>query len=55
MACRKRGRLGLDPVKYFRCGSEDHLIAKFTKPPKENEKRGHQVRFSERGNNSFQK
>ena len=27
------------PQKCFRCGSEDHLIAKFPKPPKENEKR----------------
>ena len=25
--------------KCFRCGSEDHLIAKFPKPPKDSEKR----------------
>ena len=24
------------PQKCFRCGSEDHLIAKYTKPPEEN-------------------
>ena len=33
-----------------RCGSEDHLIAKFPKPPKYNEKRKKQVRFNEKGN-----
>ena len=33
--------------KCFRCGSEDHLIAKCLKPPKENEKRRKQVRFNE--------
>ena len=27
------------PRKYFRCGSEDHLIEKCTKSPKENDKR----------------
>ena len=32
----------------FRCGSEDHMIAKFPKPPKDNEKRRKQVRFSEK-------
>ena len=31
------------PRKRFRCGSEDDLIAKFPKPPKENEKRQKQV------------
>ena len=25
------------PRKCFRCGSEDHIIAKFPKPPKDNE------------------
>ena len=38
------------PRKWFRCGSEYHLISKFTKPPKENEKRQRQVVFRERGN-----
>ena len=38
------------PWKCFRCGSEDHMIAKFTKPPKHNEKRQKQVRFNEKGN-----
>ena len=31
------------PRKRFRCGSEDDLIAKFLKPPKENKKRRKQV------------
>ena len=26
------------PCKCFRCGSEDNLIAKYPKPPKDNEK-----------------
>ena len=34
--------------KCFGCGSEDHLIAKFPKPPKDNEKRRKQVRFNEK-------
>ena len=38
------------PRKYFRCGSEDHLIAKFPKPPKENEKQRNQVYFNGKGN-----
>ena len=38
------------PQKCFRCGSEDHMIAKFPKPPKYNEKRRKQVRFNEKGN-----
>ena len=37
------------PRKRFRCGSEDHLIATFPKPPKDNEKRKNQVRFNEKG------
>ena len=36
--------------KTFRCGSEDHLIAKFPNPPKDNEKRKKQVRFNEKVN-----
>ena len=36
--------------KYFRCGSKDHLIAKFPNPPTDNEKRRKQVRFNEKGN-----
>ena len=36
--------------KCFRCGSEDHLIAKCPNPPKDNEKRQNQVRFNEKGN-----
>ena len=38
------------PWKCFRCGSEDHLIAKCTNTSKENEKRKKQVRFNEEGN-----
>ena len=38
------------PWKMFRCGSEDHLIIKFPKPPKENEKRRKQVCFNEKVN-----
>ena len=34
----------------FRCGSEDHMIAKYPKPPKDNEKRRRQVSFNEKGN-----
>ena len=51
------------PRKCFRCGSEDHLIKKFPKPPKENEKQKKQVHFNKKGdcacdngkNNSDQK
>ena len=38
------------PQKCSRCGSEDHLTAKFPKPPKENEKWRKQVRFNNKGN-----
>ena len=38
------------PWKCFRCGSEDHMIAKCLKPPKYNEKRRRQVNFNEKGN-----
>ena len=38
------------PRKCFRCGSEDHMIEKCPKPPKDNEKRQRQVRFNEKGN-----
>ena len=38
------------PRKCFRCGSEDHIIAKFPKPPKDNEEWRRQVRFNEKGN-----
>ena len=38
------------PWKCFRCGSEDHLIVKSLKPPKENEKWRKQVRFNEKCN-----
>ena len=38
------------PRKRFRCGSEDHMIAKCPKPPKDNEKRQKHVRFNEKVN-----
>ena len=38
------------PWKCFRCGSQDHMIAKFPKPPKDNEKRRMQVRLDEKDN-----
>ena len=38
------------PRKCFRYGSEDHMIAKCPKPPKDNEKRRKQVRLNEKGN-----
>ena len=38
------------PRKCFRCGSEDHMIAKCPKPPKDNNKRQRQVCFNEKGN-----
>ena len=36
--------------KCFRCGSEHHLIEKFPKQPKDNDKRRKQVRLDEKGN-----
>ena len=36
--------------KCFRCGSEDHMIAKCPKPPKYSEKRRKSLRFNEKGN-----
>ena len=41
--------------KFFRCGSEDHIIVNYTNPPKDNEKKRKQVRYSERGNRASQK
>ena len=38
------------PQKCFRCGSEDHIIAKCPKPTKDNEKRQNKVRFNEKSN-----
>ena len=35
--------------KCFRCGSEDHLIAKFPNPPKWIEKQRKQVLFNDKG------
>ena len=40
----------LTPRKCFRCGSEYHIIAKFPKPPKYNEKRRRQGSFNEKYN-----
>ena len=36
--------------KCFRCGSEDHMIAKCPKPPKESEKRRKSEKSKEKGN-----
>ena len=36
--------------KCFRCGSEDHMIAKCPNPPKDNKKRRKKVHFNEKGN-----
>ena len=41
------------PRKCFRFGSEDHLIAKFPNPPKDNEKWRKQVRFIEKVNRAY--
>ena len=38
------------PRKCIRCGSEYHMIAKYPKPTKDNEKRCKQVHFNEKGN-----
>ena len=38
------------PRKCFRCGSEDHIIAKCPKPPKENEKTAKASTFNEKVN-----
>ena len=38
------------PRKCFRCGSEDHMIEHFPKPPKDNDKRQKKVLFNEKGN-----
>ena len=43
------------PRKCFKCGSEDHLISKCPKSPKENEKIPEQVCLSERVNRELQK
>ena len=39
--------------KFFRCGSEDHMIAKCPKPQKDNEKQQRQLSFNEKGNREF--
>ena len=38
--------------KFFRCGSEDHLIAKCPKPPKDSEKRRKSDKSKEKGNSA---
>ena len=43
------------PCKCFRCGYEDHQIAKCLKPPKENQKRQKQVHFNEKVNRACKK
>ena len=43
------------PRKVFRCGSEDNLIDKCLKSPKDDKKRRNQVCFSETVNHASQK
>ena len=43
------------PYKFFRCRSVDSIIAKFTKPLKDNKKRQNTVRFNEKSNLSSHK
>ena len=43
------------PRKCFRCGSEDHMIAKCPKSPKDNEKRRNQVFLNEKVNRACDK
>ena len=43
-------RMELTPQNLFRCESENHLIAKFPEPPKDNEKPRKQVRLNEKSN-----
>ena len=40
------------PRKCFRCGSEDHLIAKCPNPPKDDKKQRKQVCLNEKGNHA---
>ena len=40
------------PRKCFRCGSVNHLFAKYLKPPKDNKRQQKQVCFNERGNHA---
>ena len=40
------------PRKCYRCGSEDHMIAKYTKPSKDSEKQRKSVCFNEKGNHA---
>ena len=42
----KKQRTERTTQKCFRCGSVDHLIAKFSKPPKDNKKQRKQVCFN---------
>ena len=44
--------LYLPARKYFRCGSEDHMIAKCPKPPKESEKRRKSEKSKEKANSA---
>ena len=44
---------GTHASQIFRCGSEDHIIAKFPKPPKENEKQRNKVCFNEKVNHAY--
>ena len=43
------------PCKFFRCGYEDNMIAKVSKPPKDNKKQRKQIYCSEIGKHASQK
>ena len=45
-----RQRPEFPPHKCFRCGSVDHIISKFPKPPKDNDKRQNKACFNKRNN-----
>ena len=51
----EKRRTECTPHKCFRCGSEDQLLAKCPKTPKDKNKQRKQVSFSERGNRALHK
>ena len=50
LVIRKTNERNVHLEKKIKCGCEYHLIAKFLKPPKDNEKQQYQVRFNEKDN-----
>ena len=53
VACTISFSLKRTPRKCFRYVSEDHMIAKCPKPPKDNEKQQKQVSFNEKVNGAY--